>query len=228
MALSAESVRCRIPWENSLHLLEAKNTPYEDRTAQAECLMNHHFDQPAVARTILGIIRDTEEEILLREDLMTYLAHVNLRRNEKLEGKLTPEVGNLERKAINRALASAGDILAVTSAVKVMNDTVTMNNFEPEFIRALNAIALDQSSHVILRATAVESLERLLRNIVISGLYSEKLVRISYENLRMLAMREDGYYAGADRSIQQLESDSTFMLALENKKNSERVISSEK
>ena len=124
----------------------------------------------------------------------------------KLEGKLAPEMGQQEKDAVDRALSGAGSLLAAAQAVKTMEETVPVSRFEPDFFRALSDIALDDSSHVLLRAAAVNALERLSERVFSSGVYDEKSVHLVRDTLHTVAARDDlaSFYTNAGQAYNRL------------------------
>ncbi|MGZ3649534.1 MAG: hypothetical protein ACXWSC_00255, partial [Bdellovibrionota bacterium] len=127
----------------------------------------------------------------LKEDLIEAFADSPLRHRVKLEGKLAPEMGQAEKDAVDRALSGFGTLMAAAQAVKTMEETVPVSRFEPDFFRVLSDIALDDASHVLLRASAVSALERVSEKVFTSGVYDEKLVRLVRETLKTVAARDD-------------------------------------
>jgi hypothetical protein len=177
--------------KDALSTLGNPDKEYEARSASGACLVQHHLDQPDVNRVVLSILRDPSEDTLLREDLIESFADANLRHKVRVEGKLAPALGKEEREAVDRALSGVGSLLAAASAVKTIEEVVPASRFEPDFFRALSDIALDDSSHVLLRATAVDALEKISVKVFNSGVYDEKSVRLVRETLHAMAARED-------------------------------------
>jgi hypothetical protein len=205
-AAQAAGEECRSSPEYSLQ--ELKN-PAADPDARAEtgrCLSRYFLDKPEVAQAFLKIIRNPREDLLLREDLIQAFADSNLRRKLKVEQALTPKLNSQESAAVNRTVASAGDILAVAQAVKSMEETVPTTRFEGDFFRAFSEIAMDDANHVILRETAVAALEKISTKAVKSGLYEDRSIRLAQETLRTVASRADNgsYYSGASGAYSRL------------------------
>lgn len=177
-----------------------KSKDPEARSRVGTCLVRAHLGDTQVARTVLNILRDPSEDVLLKEDLIEAFANCTLRRKVRVDQKLLPEeTAREERETINRNLGSVGRILATAEAVKGMDETIPVTQFEADFFRALSDIALDEQGHVLLRASAVSALERLNARVVSSGIYHEKSVRLARETLRTLASRDDdiAYVANA-------------------------------
>jgi hypothetical protein len=196
---------CRMPAEAALKALESAREP-DERSAAGICLVRAHLDRPEVAKSILKIIRDPSEDLLLREDLIAAFGETVLRKQVRVEGNLSPELGAQDKAAVERTVASANGLLALTRAVKSMQETVPVCGLEREFFRTLSEIAMDDGSHVLLRATAVEAMERASKRVAESGVYDEKELRLVQETLRTVAAREDNasYYSGAALAYNRL------------------------
>jgi hypothetical protein len=124
-------------------------------------------------------------------------------------------MGKVEKTAVERTLASAGGLLALTQAVKSMDEIVPSSRYEAEFVRALVDVALADASHVILKTTAVEALERVTRVATESGVYDLKSVRLAHDTLQTMSyLDESGYYSGAALAYERLAKDSTVFAAL--------------
>lgn len=190
----------------ALALLGNPDKEYDLRAKAGTCLVRSHLDQAEVNRVVLSILRDPSEDMLLREDLINAFADSTLRRTVRVEGALAPAMGQQERDAVDRALSGAGSLLAAAQAVKSMEETVPVSRFEPDFFRALSDIALDDSGHVLLRATAVNALERASVKVFDSGVYDEKTVRLVRETLHAVAERDDdaSYFTNAGSTYNRL------------------------
>lgn len=178
--------------------VQASRDP-DARSRAGTCLVRYHLGRERVAQLVLGILRDSREDLLLREDLVEALGDAPLRKKVRVDGTLGPSLGEQDKVAVERTLASANQLLELTQAVKSMEETMPVTSYESELVRALSEIALDDGSHVLLKELAVSSLEKISKRIVDSGIYDEKVLRLSRETLRTVATREDNgsYYSGA-------------------------------
>ncbi len=177
------------------------------RSRAGTCLVFHHLDRPEVAKQVLRILRDPSEDILLREDLIDAFAEAPLRRRVRIEmPKAAPQLGRQEKAALDRTLAGADSLMAVTQAMASMEDTAPVTVYEGEFFRVLNDIAIDDTNHVLLRATAVRALEKVLPRVTESGVYDEKILRQSRDTLRLVASRDDeaSYFTQAEEAYGRL------------------------
>lgn len=197
---------CRTSPEYALQELKNPAADPEARGAAGQCLSRFFLDKPEVAQAFLKVIRNPREDILLREDLIQAFAESSLRRKVKVEQALTPKLKPEDNAAVNRTLASAGDILAVAQAVKSMDETVPTTRFEGEFFRAFSEIVIDDSNHVVLRETAVAALEKISAKAVSSGVYDDRNIRLAQETLRTVASRADNgsFYTGANVAYERL------------------------
>lgn len=176
---------------SSLQKLRSLNTDPDLRLDLGFCLVRYQLHRADVAQTALKILKDPSEDILLKEDLVAAFGEAELRKNEKVEESMAPEVNEQEKELLGRTVSSAQDILALTQAVKSMNEVSPVTRYESEFFRTLQSITLDDGNPVLLRAQAVQSLENASKKIVASGLYEERLIRQSYEAMRTVAGRDD-------------------------------------
>jgi hypothetical protein len=194
---------------SSLATLKNTKADADKRSELGTCLIAGSLGQAEVARAVLHVIRDPHDDLFLREDLIEAFASAPIRKTIEVEGNLAPVVSNEERAALDRTVASAKGLLAVTQAVKSMKETVVTTKFEGEFFRAFSEIAQDEGSHVLLRATAVAALEKLSRRAVESDVYDEKTIRISQETLRVVANRDDNadYFTGANLAYRRMADD---------------------
>lgn len=175
----------------SIQKLKSLNTDPDLRLDLGACLVRYQIHRSDVAQAALKILKDPSEDILLKEDLVEAFGQAELRRNEKVEESMAPEVNEQEKELLGRTVSSAQDILALTQAVKSMNEVVPVTRYESEFFRTLQSITLDDGNPVLLRAQAVQSLENASKKIVASGLFEERLIRQSYEAMRTVAGRDD-------------------------------------
>jgi hypothetical protein len=190
----------------SLKSLAGTNDP-ELRSLLGACLVRYQLDKPEVAKQALRILRDPEEDILLREDLIEAFADAPLRRKVRIDlPKPASQLGRQDREALDRTVSGAQNLVAVTQAMGSMEDTSPVTAFEGDFFRALNDIALDESNHVLLRAYAVNALEKISAKVVDSGVFEERSLRLTRETLRTLAGRDDeaSYSTEAARSYNRL------------------------
>jgi hypothetical protein len=197
---------CRSSPEYSLQELKNPAADPDKRAETGQCLSRYFLEKPEVAHAFLKIIRNSREDLLLREDLIQAFADANLRRKVKVEQALTPKLNSQESAAVSRTVASAGDILAVAQAVKSMEETVPTTRLEADFFRAFSEIAMDDSNHVILREVAVGALEKISAKAVKSGIYEDRSIRLAQETLRTVASRADSgsYFTGASGAYERL------------------------
>jgi hypothetical protein len=205
---AAAADKCRASPEFSLQELKSPAADPDLRSADGQCLARFYLEKPEVAETLLKIIRNPREDLLLREDLIQAFAEAPLRKKVKVEGALAPKLNQQESEAVSRTLASAQGILAVTQAVKSMDETVPVTRFEGDFFRLFSEIAMDDRNHVILRETAVSALEKVSAKAVKSGVYDDRSIRLAQESLRAVAERGDNgsYYSGAADAYERLAS----------------------
>lgn len=164
----------------------------ELRSIVGICLVRYQLDKPEVAKSVLRILRDPTDDILLREDLIEAFADSPLRRKVRIEmQRPAPQLGRQEQQAIDRTMNGAQNLVAVTQAMGAMEDTAPVTAFEGEFFRVLNDIAIDESSHVLLRACAVSALEKIASKVVDSGIFDDRSIRLTRETMRSLAARDD-------------------------------------
>ncbi len=182
---------CLADVSGSLQKLKSLNTDPDHRLELGACLVKYQLHRSDVAQVALKILKDPSEDILLKEDLLQAFGQAELRRNEKVEESMAPEVNEQEKELLGRTVSSAQDILALTQAVKSMNEVVPVTRYESEFFRTLQSITLDDGNPILLRVQAVQSLENASKKIVASGLYEERLIRQSYEAMRTVAGRDD-------------------------------------
>jgi hypothetical protein len=196
---------CRSNWSASLRTLKSAPDP-DQRSRQGQCLLRHHLDKSEVAQQVLRIIRDAKEDVLLREDLIQAFADSPLRRNIKVDEALGPELDSQDIVAVDRTVAGAQGLLALTQAVKVMNETVPVTRFEQDFFRAIAEVAVEETNPVLLRSTAVAALERAATRVVASGVYDDRSLRLTQEALSTVAARDDSgsYYSGAHSAYGRL------------------------
>jgi hypothetical protein len=192
LAAQAENEKiCFRNVENSLQILRNSTSDADARLEHGKCLVRFHLQRADVAQAALRVLKDPQEDLFLREDIVQAFGEANLRRSEKVEESLAPEVNEQEKELLGRTVSSAQDILALTQAVKSMNEVVPTTRFEGEFFKTIQGIALDDTNHVLFRSTAVQALESAAKKIVDSGLYEDRLIRLSYETLRTVAARDD-------------------------------------
>ncbi len=192
IAAQAENEKiCFRDVENSLRIFRNTNSDADARLEHGKCLVKFQLQRSDVAQAALKILKDPREDLFLREDIVQAFGEANLRRSEKVEESMAPEVNEQEKELLGRTVSSAQDILALTQAVKSMNEVVPTTRYEGEFFKTIQGIALDDGNHVLFRSAAVQSLENASKKIVDSGLYEERLIRLSYETLRTVAARDD-------------------------------------
>lgn len=197
---------CRTSPGEALAALRSQQTEPDFRAAQGACLMRSFLDLPEVAQAALRIIKDPKEDLFLRQDLVEAFADARLRRQVKVKESLAPEVPKEDRENLERTAASASRLLAIAEKVKSMDETVATCASESQFLRAFADLAAADETPVVLRASAVESLEKVLNKIVPSGVFDERAVRFAQENLRNVASRDDtgSYFSGAGSAYARL------------------------
>ena len=193
---------------SALKQLRARNENPDIRSRAGICLVKSAIQQNEVAQTVLGIIRDNSEDLLLREDLMESIASAPLRQTVKVDDVKMPTVGAEERAAVERTMDGANGLIAITQAVKSMNDTVQTTKYEGEFIRSFSDIAINSQNHIVFRSMAIQALEGMARAAVDSGLYEEKLIRITYETIRSVSAQgeEISEATGANEALVRMDS----------------------
>lgn len=194
--------------KNSLQTFKNKKLEAEQRSQAGICLVQKQLERSDVSLVVLRAIKDPTEDLLLREDLIEAFSKANLRKKIKVDGQLGPKDMGEQEKAAAGAVGNANQLLEIASAVKSMDEIVPTTRYEAEFFKALSEIALEESNHVLLRAAAVDAMARASRVVVDSGLYDEKLVRLTKETVRTVAMRDDvnSYYSGANLAYQAVQS----------------------
>jgi hypothetical protein len=176
----------------ALRLLNVVRQDPDARSQTGACLIQLHIDHPEVAKAVIRILRDPREDILLKEDLIAALAESPLRRKVRVESQLAGKpLAEREKEAMERNVGSVGAIIAAAQAVQAIEETVPVTQFEADFFRVLSDIALDDSSHVLLRTAAVRALERLSTRVVRSGIIDEKSFRVARDALHIVANRDD-------------------------------------
>lgn len=203
-AFSAEG--CRNNPAAALAALRSGAAEPEARAAAGACLVRNYLDLPEVSAAALKVIKDSNEDLFLRQDLVEAFADARLRRKVKVKESLAPEVKKEDREALERTASSAGQLLAVAQAVTSMEDTVATCPQESQYLRAITEIAAADETPVVLRASAVASLEKVLPKLVSSGIYDDRAVRFAQEGLRNIAEREDpgAYFSGAGAAYGRL------------------------
>lgn len=208
-----------------------RGTDPDLRSEIGTCMVQFFLDRPEVAQLALKIIRNPKEDLFLREDLIDAFGATTLRRKVKIGGIPTPKLGAQEQVAVDRTIASVSDILAVTQAVKSMDEIIPVTPLENDFFRALSEIAEDNSSHVVLREHAVKALENASAEVAKSGAFDQKLVKITYDTLERLALQQDSasYYTGARLAFEGLANKGipAFIGGLPQEKDAGRMLSSE-
>ena len=190
----------------SMRVLQNKKSAYEPRSRAATCLVKKNLDHIESARLVLKVLNDSHEDLFLREDIVDALGDTRLRRSVKVEGKLGPEMGQQEKAAVDRTVSSASNLLALSAAVKSMDEIVPLTRLENEFFRALSDIAQNDGNHVVLRSMAVDAMEKMTKQVVESGVYEDKTVRVSQEALKVIGARDDNgsFFSGAQGSYERL------------------------
>jgi len=202
----AQAAECRAGAAQALATLRTPKASPEDRSEQGICLVRNYLGLPEVAGAALSIIKDPGEDLFLRQDLIEAFADARLRRLVKVKESLVPELKEHDRENLARTAGTAGDLLAMAQAVKSMDETVPVCASESQFVRAIADIAGADESPVVLRASAVASLEKVLERMVESGVYDDRAVRFAQESLRNVAARDDAgsHFSGAARSYAHL------------------------
>lgn len=194
--------------QNPFRVLDAfknRKEDYEKRSHSAKCLVHFYLGRTDVGKALLSVLKNQKEDILLREDIMELVSSARLRKTVKVEEALTQEIGEQEQAAVNRTLASANHLLAVTQAVKSMDEVLPLTHLEHDFFRSMSEIAVNESNHVTLRTVAIESLERMAKAVVNSGVYDERSVKLTYDTLREVAISDEtsSYYLGAASAFER-------------------------
>ncbi len=126
----AASDLCRHTPDAALQQL-ASGEP-EQRSAQGLCLIKYHLGRNDVAHALLKIIRNPNEDLFLREDLITAFGQANLRRRLKVEEKLAPKMDQEAVAAVERTVSGVGSLLDLTQAVNSMDEVLPVTTQEGE------------------------------------------------------------------------------------------------
>ena len=181
----------------------------DERGDAATCLIHNQLHDDAAMAQVLRILRDPNEQLFVREDIVSALGAAHWRKKVEIRGSLTPEhISRQEDDALNRTVASAKDILAVTQAVKHMQDTASTSRYEGEFVRVLSELILNKENHIQLRMACVEALTQITKIQLDSGLFDERNLRIAYEALKENSSTSDSasFYSGAGPALEALRS----------------------
>jgi hypothetical protein len=193
---------------NALQILKSQKSDAELRSSAGACLVTSSLGKSEVAHVVLNIIRNGQEDLFLREDLIEALSNAPLRHTVQVHGDLAPQLGKEDKENLDRTLASrsASSLMAVAQAVKSMDEILPVTRLEGEFFHALSEIAQEDSNHIVLREAAVGALEKMSMRVVSSGVYEEKALRLSQETLRIISSRDDfaSYYSGAGGAYDRL------------------------
>ena len=205
---TAHAADCRTNSDRALNLLKTPTTEGELRSEEGKCLLRYRLGEANVTQAALKIIRDSREDILLREDLIEAFADSPLRKSIKVEGTRAPALDKQDKLALDRTVSGAQDLLQLTQAMESMDEVVTVTRHEQEFFRAISDIALDDSNPVLLRAKAVAALEQAAKKVYSSGLYDDRGIRQVQETLQTVANRGDtgSYYTGAAEAYGRMAS----------------------
>jgi hypothetical protein len=207
VAGAAQAEKCST---QDLNALSNPAIDSDERGDLASCFIHTQMQNPEVMSKILKILRDPNEQLFVREDIVAALGTAKWRKKTELRGSLTPEhLTPQEDEALNRTVASAKDILSVTQAVKQMQEVSSTTKFEGEFVRVLSEIILNKENHIELRMAAVQTLTQLTKVEVASGLFEEKNLRIAYEAIKENANNggdASSFYSGAAAALAELRS----------------------
>lgn len=194
--------------DRALEQLQNRRADSDLRAELAQCLSRRELARPEVALALLKILKDKSEDVLLREDIASALAATQWRRKVKVEAALAPQLDAQDRKAVDHTVSGANDLLAVASAVNSMDEIVPVTKFEGEFLRAFGELAEGQETPVLLRVAAVAALEKTTTQLVESGVYEERNLRVAQNTLREIVDRDedDSYFTGAAAAYGRLAS----------------------
>lgn len=209
LALNAYgSEECRINLAASILILKESKMEPDFRSVHGSCLMRHFLDRPDVAQAVLKIIRDPGEDLFLREDLIEVFGYINQRRKVKIESNLGPKLGAQERDAVDKMVANASPLLALTQAVKAMDDISPTTKYEFDFLHSFGEIAGNEANHVQLRSTAMNALHNSISSLISSGSFEEKTVRGYLELVQQVTAKKDNgsYFTGAGTAYRNLSA----------------------
>lgn len=181
--------------QKALGLMANHGADAEARSEAAQCLVRSHMGEVSVEKVLLRALKDPQEDLFLKEDILSGLAAISWRKQIVVEGNLGPTINEEQRQAIGRTVAGAESLLAVTQAVKRMNETLSTVALETEFYRTLSDLALDEKNHVVTRMHAVQALEQIALKANASGLYQDRNLKTVRETLQLLQIREENVSA---------------------------------
>jgi hypothetical protein len=186
--------------------LRSRSSDPSYRSAAGTCVVRNFLSVPEVSAAALKVIQDPNDDLFLREDLIEAFGDARLRQEVKVEQALAPELNAQDKLALDHTVGGAGKLLALAQAVKSMDDSQIVSPRETDFIKAISGIAKDSKSHVVLRTLAVETLEKVMKQMVDSGLYDERALRVAQESLSSVAYAGDNasYFSGAAEAYGRL------------------------
>jgi hypothetical protein len=200
------ALRCSFEAKRALQILQNPRNQIEAKQEAAKCLVRSHLSREAAAKEILSILQSKEEDLFLREDIMTALADHPWRRSIQVQGKVAPALNQSDREALVKAVGPASSILDLASSLKEMREIVPTTQRESEIIRTVSLIVLDDQEVLALRQAGVRVLTGFVEKAVESGLWQEKTIRMAQETLLTLKQREDvsSWSTGAEEGYEKL------------------------
>ncbi|MCO5142826.1 MAG: hypothetical protein M9962_07030 [Oligoflexia bacterium] len=181
-----------------------RDTDPEIRSTLAKCFIHNYLANNSVSHTAVQILKDKSEDLFLREDIVASFGEVDFRKRVIVSGVKAKKLSDQDQAAIDRTVASANDLLAVAQSITEMEEISSVTTYEKEIFRAISQVALDQDNHIILREMAVRTLENALKSVVKSGMYDERLVKISKDTFNRLSIDKDSSLLQVDSSIERL------------------------
>ncbi len=203
-------------WRASLRVLRNQRADEETRGFQGVCLVRTHLSHPEVAAAIVAILKNPQEPLFVREDLVEALSATGFRRTIAIREPLTPgPISPQDKEAVGRTVASASSLLAMAERVKTLKEVLPVTAKETEIVRALGEIVIDEDSHVILREMAVKALVSISGEMKESGVYSEHTLHVAYESMRYASLipGEATYFIGAASAYSRVLEDHNQILA---------------
>jgi hypothetical protein len=200
------SEECKISLPGSVAILKDSKIDPDLRSIHGNCLMRHYLTRTDVATLLLKVIRDPSEDILLREDLIEAFGQVNQRKRIKIESNLGVKVSQQDKDAIDKTISNATPLIALTQAVKSMEEMVPATKLENDFLRTFSEIAHNEANHVQLRTVAVSALNNIVSSLIASGIYDDKMVKAYLDQVQAIAAKKDNatYFIGAQLAFRNL------------------------
>lgn len=208
-------------WVAALKTFHNQKNDDEERGAAGACLVRFHLSRPEVAAEIIKVLKNADEALFVREDIVEALSNTPFRRTIAIRESIsTGPITTGDKAAVSgRTVANVSALLDGNESMRTTKEVLPVTQKEVEIVRALGDIVTDDQNHILFRAAAVTALSNIAKNMRESGVYTDSTLHLAYESMRYASMMpgEATYFVGSGKAYARVAEVHNEILAAHQK-----------